>query len=546
MPTANAAAADRATEFTAKVKPLLQKYCYECHGDGNTAGELDLDQFKSHANVMSAKPTWAKVIRYAAHAGDAAARGGDSADAGAARCARRALCSGSCSIPTKPDPGRVTIRRLNRTEYRNTIRDLLGVGFDPTIDFPQDDTGYGFDNIADVLTLPPMLMEKYLVAAEKILDEAMPTDQRRSSVERHVAATEAAANFEPRRAHVARRLGERCRAAGGLRSSSRDDCGGAGRSTSCACWRTRSTRTCRRPDSPSTRRCSCRSCSATRSCATSRCTRDHERAEVVRGARRRAGRAAVSSASRCGGCAGRSEDRNVSDGRVGVEQPGDVHVKEIHHRSARSAARCGASTATGSRSAAAPAACRKATASALHATDDQAIATIDVPADGKYLLRAQAYAEYAGDEHAKMELLLDDKPLKTFDVAAPAALKTVAAAKELGNRAPPRRAARLRSAGDAESRASTSWRRGSSTTSSTTSTPDPNYRDRNLYVQHFEVVELSAPPLSPPMTEPMRRLFAKHAPAAKDAGVTQARALLQDFTRRAWRRPPQTTTSSIG
>src|SRR5688572_14949275 len=63
--SAPAAPADpaRAAEFDAKVKPLLQKYCYECHGDGNTAGELDLDEFKSHANVMAARPTWAKVIR---------------------------------------------------------------------------------------------------------------------------------------------------------------------------------------------------------------------------------------------------------------------------------------------------------------------------------------------------------------------------------------------------------------------------------------------------------------------------------------------------
>src|SRR4051795_5078890 len=52
---------------------------------------------------------------------------------------------------TPPDPGRVTARRLNRTEYKNTIRDLLGVESRPADDFPQDDSGYGFDNIGDVL-----------------------------------------------------------------------------------------------------------------------------------------------------------------------------------------------------------------------------------------------------------------------------------------------------------------------------------------------------------------------------------------------------------
>ena len=57
-----------------------------------------------------------------------------------------------------PDPGRVTIRRLNRSEYNRTIRDLVGVDFQPADDFPADDVGYGFDNIGDVLSLSPMLM----------------------------------------------------------------------------------------------------------------------------------------------------------------------------------------------------------------------------------------------------------------------------------------------------------------------------------------------------------------------------------------------------
>ena len=73
------------------------------------------------------------------------------------------------------DPGRVTIRRLNRAEYDNTIRDLLGVDFHPADDFPSDDVGYGFDNIGDVLSLPPLLMEKYLAAAETIAEQAIVT-----------------------------------------------------------------------------------------------------------------------------------------------------------------------------------------------------------------------------------------------------------------------------------------------------------------------------------------------------------------------------------
>jgi uncharacterized protein DUF1592/uncharacterized protein DUF1588/uncharacterized protein DUF1587/uncharacterized protein DUF1585/uncharacterized protein DUF1595 len=68
----------------------------------------------------------------------------------------------------KPDPGHLTAHRLNRAEYNNTIRDLLAVQFKPAADFPADDSGYGFDNIGDVLTVSPVLTEKYLASAEKI------------------------------------------------------------------------------------------------------------------------------------------------------------------------------------------------------------------------------------------------------------------------------------------------------------------------------------------------------------------------------------------
>ena len=82
---------------------------------------------------------------------------------------------GALGIDRKdPDPGRVTVRRLNRVEYRNTIRDLIGVDYDTTSEFPPDDTGHGFDNIGDVLTLSPMLLEKYLNAANAIISRAVP------------------------------------------------------------------------------------------------------------------------------------------------------------------------------------------------------------------------------------------------------------------------------------------------------------------------------------------------------------------------------------
>src|SRR5205807_9540697 len=85
------------------------------------------------------------------------------------------LGTGDCAV--NKNPGRVTLRRLNRAEYNNTIRDLVGVNFQPADDFPADDVGYGFDNIGDVLSLPPLLMEKYLAAAEKIVALARANPQ---------------------------------------------------------------------------------------------------------------------------------------------------------------------------------------------------------------------------------------------------------------------------------------------------------------------------------------------------------------------------------
>lgn len=67
----------------------------------------------------------------------------------------------------KPDPGQVTARRLNRSEYNNTVRDLLGLDIQPANDFPEDNSAYGFDNVGEALSISPLLMEKYMAAAEK-------------------------------------------------------------------------------------------------------------------------------------------------------------------------------------------------------------------------------------------------------------------------------------------------------------------------------------------------------------------------------------------
>lgn len=164
-----------AVRFRERVQPILESYCYGCHGYGSSEGGRTLDEFASDESLLSDVDLWWAVMR------NVRAKTMPPADedhpADAERLAIREWIKADVFgiDPADPDPGRVTIRRLNRVEYRNTIRDLMGVEYDTHENFPADDSGYGFDNIGDVLTLSPLLMEKYIEAAETIVAEAVPT-----------------------------------------------------------------------------------------------------------------------------------------------------------------------------------------------------------------------------------------------------------------------------------------------------------------------------------------------------------------------------------
>ncbi len=162
--------------FESTLRPFLKQYCLDCHTGADAERGVQLDKYLKTRVVVEDRTTWEKVLvmlraRKMPPDGSPRPKGGEY-DAVTAWL-QGVFQESDRAGPS--DPGRVTIRRLNRAEYANTVRDLLGIDFNAAADFPSDDVGYGFDNIGDVLTLPPLLMEKYLAAAEQIAGKAIVT-----------------------------------------------------------------------------------------------------------------------------------------------------------------------------------------------------------------------------------------------------------------------------------------------------------------------------------------------------------------------------------
>ncbi len=147
--------------------PLFREYCYDCHGEGSKKGGIAFDQLPSK-NPEEERKLWFAVWR---NLESQLMPPSDKPRPSASEQAQMREWIESQALhldPEQPDPGRVTIRRLNREEYRNTIRDLAGVEFPVEDRFPPDDTGYGFDTIGDVLNLSPIHLEKYLAAGQEV------------------------------------------------------------------------------------------------------------------------------------------------------------------------------------------------------------------------------------------------------------------------------------------------------------------------------------------------------------------------------------------
>ncbi len=165
-------------EFRERIAPFFVKHCGKCHTGDEPMGELKLDGYLARADIVADRETWEKASKKL-HSREMPPEEEPQPEAAerdkVLKWIDGRLARFDCG--QERDPGRVTIRRLNRNEYNNTIRDLLGVDFHPADDFPSDDVGYGFDNIGDVLSMPPILLEKYLAAAERIVERALGTSQ---------------------------------------------------------------------------------------------------------------------------------------------------------------------------------------------------------------------------------------------------------------------------------------------------------------------------------------------------------------------------------
>ncbi|MFM7186580.1 MAG: DUF1592 domain-containing protein [Armatimonadota bacterium] len=162
-----------------RVRGFVDKYCVGCHGAEGAAAGINLAKHESLDAMLNDRSTWDKVIG-TIESQSMPPKGVPHPDIAARTAVVNALQSAFSQADCKiNDPGRVTMRRLNKVEYNNTVRDLLRVTSSPADKFPSDDVGYGFDNIGDVLSISPLLMEKYVGAARQLSREAIVAPEDR-------------------------------------------------------------------------------------------------------------------------------------------------------------------------------------------------------------------------------------------------------------------------------------------------------------------------------------------------------------------------------
>ncbi|HSI06944.1 MAG TPA: DUF1592 domain-containing protein [Rariglobus sp.] len=160
--------------FARRIQPFLNATCYECHDSSTHKGDFALDRLALPVPGNDSRESWERVLQ---HVTSNIMPPADAAQPAPAARAEFITWLDRTLHPVdskNPDPGRVVIRRLNREEYKNTVQDLFGITFNPSESFPDDDSGYGFDHIASVLSVSPLLFERYLAAAEQVASAVIP------------------------------------------------------------------------------------------------------------------------------------------------------------------------------------------------------------------------------------------------------------------------------------------------------------------------------------------------------------------------------------
>ncbi len=190
------------TTFEKQMRPIMKQVCVRCHSGQKPAGGINLDVAGDITTLQRDQTTWRKVITQLHGRTMPPPNAPQPTEEQRSQLLvwlNHTLDGASDAVLAK-NPGRVLIHRLNRMEYNNTVRDLFGITSNPADSFPADGGGgAGFDNNADTLFIPPILMERYLRAAGTILAEARPSRiffvQPGKGVTRRAAARQIVAHF---------------------------------------------------------------------------------------------------------------------------------------------------------------------------------------------------------------------------------------------------------------------------------------------------------------------------------------------------------------
>ena len=202
------------SRFARDIRPLLDRACVDCHAADDPEAGLDLESYSGSLS-LDRFPIILKlrnrVLSGEMPPPEPGAEGLRPEELNAmSEWAKRALAEAAASL--EASPGRVTLRRLSREEYDNTVRDVFGVRSDRSASFPTDDLGYGFDNIGDALSFSLLHLEKYAAAAEEIAARVISIDDPDNPEVRR---------FEAENMDIS--LGERARASDGAHLFSNGD-----------------------------------------------------------------------------------------------------------------------------------------------------------------------------------------------------------------------------------------------------------------------------------------------------------------------------------